>query len=121
MDIVINLRKKITEYFKKSGIHYYKTVGDIYWLPYHEDNTKKFRCVQSPKGWPSLFVFFDRRIILIDTKKDEAPIKPKQLYRFTKLKESGYQIYILRPKHLEVIRSRGKFCMKYLLEAMERF
>ena len=119
--IEATLQDKLVAFLKKNDIQYYKTMGGSYWLPYFKNGTRDFMCVKSQKGWPDIIVFFDKRLLLIELKKDDGRLRPEQTERFTKLKDCGYEVLILRPKHWENCKSKGKLSLKKLLEEMERF
>lgn len=119
--IEAKLQDKLVVFLKKNNVQYYKSFGGNYWLPIYKNGKRDFMCIKSPSGWPDIFVFFDKRMFFIELKTDVSKLNEEQVKRFTVLKEKGYEIFILRPRHWEKCKEKNKINFKKLLEEMERF
>lgn len=124
------LQDKFIALLKKENILYYKTSGGLSYLP---DGKGSFRPIINKKGFSDIIVFTEREVgcgcysywlsqtYFIEVKTDTSKLRDSQKEKFKELDELGFDCYILRPKHWEQAKLKGKLSFSNLLNEMEKY
>lgn len=122
------LQDKFIALLKKENILYYKTSGGMSYLP---DGKGGFRPIIHKKGFSDIIVFtglpmigydcLEQKTYFIELKTDTGQLRDSQKEKFQKLTILGFDCYILRPKHWEKAKLKGKLSFNNLLNEMEKY
>lgn len=120
--IEAKLQDKFINFLKRNNILYVKTSGGMSWLP---DGKGNFFPIRHKEGFADVFIFtnlnYVPNTIFIEIKTDDGKLRDTQIEKFEKLTDLGFECLILRPRHWENCKAKGKINLKNLLEEMERF
>lgn len=77
--------------------------------------------ITQQNGWPDLMVFINGLTYFIEFKTDIGTLEESQKEFFPKILESGFEIFIARPKHYELYKEKNKRLNKQGKEVRGQF
>ena len=126
--IEAKLQDKFINLLKRDEILHIKTIGGMTWLP---KGNGEFIPIRQKEGFADVIVFYQHWkfgqgycnpwTIFIELKTDTGNLRDSQIEKFNQLKKLGFDCFILRPKHWEQAKLKGKLSFENLLEEMERY
>lgn len=132
--IEAKLQDKFIALLKKENILHIKTNGGLSYLPAGQITksskytyTGEFLPKKQKEGFADVIVFWYNpdmgrpETLFIEIKTDTGKLRTSQIEKFKELKNLNYYCYILRPKHWEAAKAKGKLTFEGLLNEMEKW